>query len=109
MTALFVQRLAFDRAAAQQPPLALGKVGAGMDGAAVVPHQKVAELPDMLEDELAPLAEGVELFQDRVALGGLGALDPRGHQPVDEQAAAAGLRMGDEDRMVVMWNAADVA
>src|SRR6478672_6007001 len=36
---LLVQRLAFDGAAAQETALFLGKVGAGVDGAAIVPHQ----------------------------------------------------------------------
>src|SRR5262245_51803391 len=49
---LFVQRFAFDRAAAKQARFVLGEVGPGMDGATVVPHQKVAQLPDMLVDEL---------------------------------------------------------
>src|SRR5262245_20785655 len=65
---LFVQRFAFDRAAAKQAWLVLGKVGAGVDGAAVVPHQEVAQLPDVLVDELAPFADVVELLQNRVAL-----------------------------------------
>ena len=61
--ALFVKWLAFDRAAAQQAALFLRKVGAGVDGAAVVPHQEVAELPDMFVDEFAPFADVVELLQ----------------------------------------------
>src|SRR5262245_62183700 len=64
----FVQRFAFDRAAAQQARLVLGKIGAGVDRATVVPHQEVAQLPDVLVDEFAPLADLVELLQDRVAL-----------------------------------------
>ena len=58
------QRLALDGAAAQQAALLLGKIGAGVDGAAVIPHQKIAELPDVLEDELAPLADLVKLVED---------------------------------------------
>src|SRR5262249_61083941 len=64
---LFVQRFAFDRAAAKEAGLVLGKVGAGVDRAAVVPHQEGAQLPDMLVDELAPLPDLVELLQDPVA------------------------------------------
>src|SRR5579862_392374 len=54
---LFMQRLAFNGAAAQQPSLFLREIGAGVDGAAIVPHQKVAELPDVLEDEIAAFAD----------------------------------------------------
>src|SRR5262245_16211485 len=52
-----MQRLTLHRAPAQQPPLLLRKVGARMDRAAIVPHQEIAELPHMLEDKLAPLAD----------------------------------------------------
>src|SRR5262249_12065942 len=61
---LFVQRFAFDRAATQKPALALGKVVPRMNGAAVVPHHEIAEPPDMFEDELAALADFVELFEN---------------------------------------------
>ena len=63
----------------------------------------------MLEDELAPFADLVELIEDRVALRLAHAFDPRRHQPVDEQRLAAGVGVGDEQRMVVMRDAADVA
>src|ERR1051325_5477889 len=106
---LFVQRLAFDGAAPQQAPLLFRKVGAGMDGAAVVPHQEVAELPLVFEDEFAALADAVELVEDRVALGLVHALDPRRHQPVDEQRLAAGVRMRDEQRGAMVRDVADVA
>src|SRR5260221_14629022 len=88
---LFVQWFAFDRAAAKEARLVLGEVGPGMDGAAVVPHQEVAQLPDMLVDELAPLPDRVELLQDRVALPDTDAFDARRHQAVDEQRFAAGV------------------
>src|ERR1700722_11970406 len=78
----FDQWLAFDRAAPQQPVLLGRKPGPRVDGAAIVPHQDIAELPHMLVNELAPLAELVELFEDRVAFGAAHALDPRGHQTV---------------------------
>src|SRR5258708_39916268 len=107
--ALFAQWLAFDGATAQQPALFLRKVGAGVDRAAVVPHQEIAELPDVFEDELAPLADLVKLIEDGVALGLVHAFDPRRHQPVDEQRLAAGVGVRDEQRMVVMRDAADVA
>src|SRR5579863_8152251 len=68
MTRSLIQRLALDGAAAQEPPLLFWKIGAGVDGAAVVPHQEVAELPDMLENEIAALADLVELIEDDVAL-----------------------------------------
>src|SRR5262249_56194698 len=51
---LFVQRFAFDRAAAKEAGLVLGKVGAGVDRAAVVPNQGVAQLPDVLRHATAP-------------------------------------------------------
>src|SRR6266545_4955766 len=107
--ALLVQRLAFDGAAAKQATLLLRKVGAGVDRAAVVPHQEIAELPDVLEDEFASLADVVELFQDRIALLGAHALDARRHQPVDEQRLATGVGMRDENRVQVVRDPADVA
>src|ERR1700693_361541 len=54
-----VQRLALDRAAAKQPALVVGEIGSCMDRTAVVPHQEIVELPDVLEDEFAPLADFV--------------------------------------------------
>src|SRR5262252_6289347 len=100
--ALFVERLALDGAAAEQAALVLRKVGPRVDGAAVVPHQEIAELPDVLVDELAPLADRVELLQDRVALRGVEAFDARGHEPVDEQGAASGVGVLDEYRVAMV-------
>src|SRR5439155_17046712 len=107
--ALFVKWLAFDGAAAKQPTLFLRKIGAGVNRAAVVPHQEIAELPDMFEDEFATLADVVELLQRRLALFVAHVLDTRRHQPVYEQCLATGIRMRDEDRMVMVRDAADVA
>src|SRR5947209_10927723 len=102
-----VQRFAFDGAAPKQATLLLGEVGAGVDGAAVVPHQEIAELPDVLEDELAPLADLVEPAEDFFALLRAHALDARRHQAVDEQRLAAAVGMRDENRMVGVREAAD--
>src|SRR5229473_2497549 len=107
--ALFVERLAFDGAAAKQPALVLGKIGAGVDRAAVVPHQEITELPDVLVDEVAPLADGVKLLQDRVALLGIDAFDARRHEPVDEQRPASGIGMRDEHGVAMVRDAADVS
>src|SRR6516162_4900196 len=106
---LFEQRLALDGTAAQQPSFLFGKIRAGVNGAAIVPHQKVAELPDMLEDVVAPLADLVKLIEDRVALGLAHALDARRHQAVDEQRLSTGVGMSDEDRMIVVRDARDIA
>src|SRR5262245_55386574 len=106
---LLVERPAVDRAAAKQAALLLREVGARVDRAAVVPHQEIAELPDVLEDELAPLADVVELLEDGIALLGAQAFDARRHQPVDEQRLAAGVGMSGEDRVEPVRNAADVA
>src|SRR3954452_18190210 len=106
---LLVQRLAFDGTAAQEPPLFLRKVSTRVDGAAIVPHQEIAELPDVLEDELAPLANIIELVEDRIALRLIEVFEPRGHQWVHEQRLSAGIGMGDEDGMHVVGDAADVA
>src|ERR1700675_1962710 len=104
-----VQRLAFDGATTQQTAFIFGKVGACMDGAAVVPHHEIAQLPDVLEDKFAAFADLVELVQYRGALRGVEALDARRHQPVDEQRLAAGIRMSDEHRVKMVRYAADVA
>src|SRR6476660_9615331 len=104
-----VQPFAFDRAATEQPALLLGKVGPRVDGAAVIPHHEIAELPYVLDDEFAPLADLVELVQHSGALLGGDAFDARRHQPVDEQRLTASIRMGDEHRVKVVRNAADVA
>src|SRR5262249_11452143 len=95
---------ALDGAAAQEPPLLLRKVGAGVDGAAVVPHQKVAELPDVLEDEFTALTDFIKLVEDGVALLPAHALDAGRHQPVDEQGFATSVGMRDERRVVVVRN-----
>ena len=106
---LFVQRLAFDSAAAKQAALLLRKIGPGMDGAAVIPHQKITELPHVLKDEFAPLTDVIKLVEDRIALLGAHALDAGRHQPIDEQCLAAGIGMRHENRMGVVRNAADIA
>src|SRR5262245_31164493 len=106
---LLVERAAFDGAAAKQAALLLREVGARVDRTAVVPHQAIGELPDVLEDELASLADVVELLQDGIALLGAQTLDARRHQPVDEQGLAAGAGMGGENRMNPVRNAADIA
>src|ERR1044071_2302630 len=80
----FVQRLAFDGATAQETALLLRKVGAGVDGAAIVPHQEVAEFPDVLEDEFAPLPDVVELIEDCVAFRLFEPFKPCRHETVDE-------------------------
>src|SRR5262249_54464184 len=104
---------AFIRAAVRLRPCsgeaADGKIGTGVDGATVIPHQEVAQLPDVLVDELAPFADRVELLQDRVALLNVDPFDPRRHQAVDEQRLAAGVGMRDEHGMIVMRDVADVA
>src|SRR4051794_16753835 len=106
---LFVQRLAFDGAAAQQAPLFLRKVSARVDRAAVVPHQEIAKLPDVLEDELAPLADVIELVEDGIAFRLIEIFEPRGHQAVDKQRLSPGVGVADEDGMRVVGDAADVA
>src|SRR5262245_59274538 len=80
-----------------------------MDGATVIPHQEIAEPPDVLEDELAALADLVELVQDRVVFLRVYPVDAGRHQPVDEQGFAPGVGMRDENWMVVVRDAADVA
>src|SRR5712671_6972329 len=107
--ASLVQRFAFDGAAAKQATLFLRKVGSRVNRAAVVPHQEIAELPDVLEDEFAPLADVVELLEDRIALLGAHVLDARRHEPIDEQRLAAGIGMRDENRVEVVRDPADVA
>src|SRR6266571_3974348 len=106
---LLVNRLALDRAAAQQAALLLREVRTRMNGAAIVPHQEIAELPDMLVDVFAALTDVIELAQDRIALHLAHALDARRHQPVDEQRPAAGVRMRDEHRVVVVRDGTDGA
>src|ERR1700722_8671911 len=64
-SALLGQRPAFDGAATQQTALSFRKVLAGVDRASVVPHQEIAQLPDVLENEFGPLADLVELIEDR--------------------------------------------
>jgi hypothetical protein len=56
----------------------------------------------------APLADLVELLQDRIALAGLEPLDTRRHEAVDEQRLAASVRMRDEHRVMEMRDVADV-
>src|SRR5215467_3548455 len=63
--ASFPQRLTLNRAAAEKAAFVLRKVGPRMGRAAVVPHDEIAEPPDMFEDEFAPLADFVELIEDR--------------------------------------------
>ena len=86
-----------------------GKIGAGVDGAAIVPHEKIAELPDMLVDELGPLADFVELIEDGATFVCRHAFNARRHEAVDEQAFAASFRMRDEHRMIAMRNAAEIS
>src|SRR5438552_3537740 len=107
--ALFVQRLAFDSAAAKEPPFLFREIGARVNRAAVIPHQEIAALPDVLEDELAPLADLVELLQNGFALLLAHLLDACRHQAIDEQRFASGVGMGDEDRVIPVRNAAEVA
>src|SRR5262245_23361082 len=83
---LFPEFGSFDGAAAQQAAFVFGEVRSRMDRAAVVPHQKVAQPPDVFVDELAPFADLVELAQNRSTFLIGEAFDARGHQPVDEQA-----------------------
>src|SRR5262245_1133160 len=101
MVALLVERLAFYSTAAKQPALVLWKVRPRVDRAAVIPHQEIAEPPDVLVDELAPLADRVKLLQGRVALRGVEAFDTRGHEPVDEQRPPPGTGMADEYRVTM--------
>src|SRR5215813_1364065 len=105
-TLLLVNRLALDGAAAQQAALLLREVRARMNGAPIVPHQEIAELPDMLVDVFAALADVIELAQNRIALVLTHALDARGHQPVDEQRLATSVGMRDEQRVVMVRDAA---
>src|SRR5580704_13615406 len=105
---IFRKESPLNGATTQQAALAFRKVGPGVDRASVVPHQEVAELPDVLENEFAPLADLVKLLQDHVAFVRFEPFDARSHEPVDEQRFAPGVRMRDEHRVVMMRNAADI-
>src|SRR5262245_8390678 len=74
--------LAEDGDAAQQAALGRREVGAGMQGAAIVPHQDVADAPDMFINELALLLVIEQRVQQLLALGRRQAFDGNGHQPV---------------------------
>ena len=63
----------------------------------------------MLVDEFAPLADVVELIEDRGAFRRIEAFERGRHQAVDEQRLASGVRMRGEDRMIVVRDVADVA
>src|SRR5450631_1111387 len=88
-SALFAKRSALDRATTQEAAFPFGKVGPRVDRAPVVPHQEVAQLPDVLKDEFRPLADFIELLEDRIALVRVEPFDAGGHEPVHEQRLAA--------------------
>ena len=104
-----MQWIAFNRAATEKPAFVLGEAGPCVDSAAIVPHHEIAELPNVLEDELAPLANFVKLIEYRGTFLRAHTFDARRHQAVDEERLAPGVRVSDEDRMEMMRNAADVA
>ena len=50
----------------------LRKIGPGMNGAAVIPHEEIAKPPLMLENELPLLADFIERIEHCGALLGTG-------------------------------------
>jgi hypothetical protein len=77
--------------APQQAPLLVAEIGASVQGAAVVPHNKIADAPMVRVNELILLDVLEELVQQRPALRVVHALDSPGHQPIDVQRLAPGV------------------
>src|SRR5438552_7031571 len=75
--------------APQEPSLVRGKIRAGVQRAAIVPHQQVARAPDVLVDELALLLVIEQLLQERIAFSPRQAFDLARHQTVDVKRLAS--------------------
>ena len=72
-----------------------------MQGTAIVPDQKIAGSPDMLVDMRRSFRSLAQLLDGLVALRPRHADDAVGHEAVDQQAAASGLRMHNDGGMDV--------
>ena len=76
--------------AAQQAALLVAEIGAGMERAAVVPEDEIADAPFVRIDELILLDMVEQRVEQLGTLPGVHPLDRPGHQPVDVERLAAG-------------------
>src|SRR6516165_3806908 len=104
-----IKRLALDGAAAQGAALLARPVGARVQAGEIVPHDEVADPPDVLVDDCRVLGDLEQPLQQRLAFVARHTFDPHRVLAGDVQRLASGAWIGDENRLPAVMGALQAA
>src|SRR5262245_28298548 len=100
-----IQRLALAGAADDGAALAVRPVGARVQAGEIVPHDEVADPPDVLVDDCRVLGDLEQPLQKRLAFVARYTFDPHRVLAGDVKRLAPGAWIGDEDRLPAVMGA----
>src|SRR5215467_4157775 len=100
-----IKRLALDGAATQGAALLVRPVGARVQAGEIVPHDEVADPPDVLVDDCRVLGDLEQPLQQRLAFVARHTFDPHRVLAGDVKRLAPGAWIGDEDRLPAVMGA----